>query len=605
MGLSANCIECDGGVAIIAYPEKMNWLKDAFRVALLERGCCVETYVLNGYKQGGLVDIIAKVMASVDRCLLVVLSSGLEYLVDRDIAHIREAYLRVVIISQINDNNSFPWVGAVRPIFSHLSFTQDSELSAYWQSNGQNCVCICGRAVSGQENNAHIKDLIDGIVDKVPLQYESSGVKLTKKARVLFYMERPFDIGGTQKYTLNLIRWLPKNVFQCGLVVPRDQVAAYDQWCSKYGVDVELVSYHSLGFHQDSTVGRIDFSFDLKGKVKAFDPEVIFTSSSGVMSAPLHMMGISFVDVNHINGGVNRSVYMWKTLHISAESQAKWFELGGDRSKSVKIINALIDRNKELDPVYDKHISRLKNNRLAFGFHQRKHDQLFSPIPLEAYKAVEDESTCFILFGGSSRYSNQAKKLELKNFYQLPTEIDDRRVMAFLNNLDIYAHGRHCGELVAYTIAEAMSFGLPVVSHIGKYNNGHVELIGRDEYVVRSVDEYAQRLIELKSDLELRKEYGEYLRYRIMVSVYSKESSLSCHYGPLLEGVMAHRHKMVYSSNMSLNVTFKSILINARMTLWYYSLILIAIGYSIPRRTMGRLLRRLIVFVSRKKAVMR
>ena len=59
------------------------------------------------------------------------------------------------------------------------------------------------------------------------------------------------------------------------------------------------------------------------------------------------------------------------------------------------------------------------NDKFIFGFHQRTQDEIYSNVPLLAYSKIQTDETAFILLGGSKLYYDQAKELNLKNFYQL------------------------------------------------------------------------------------------------------------------------------------------------------------------------------------------
>ena len=54
------------------------------------------------------------------------------------------------------------------------------------------------------------------------------------------------------------------------------------------------------------------------------------------------------------------------------------------------------------------------NNKFVFGMHQRDDENIFSHIPLEAYKKIESDETLFILLGGNEKYKEQAQTLILK-----------------------------------------------------------------------------------------------------------------------------------------------------------------------------------------------
>ena len=70
-----------------------------------------------------------------------------------------------------------------------------------------------------------------------------------------------------------------------------------------------------------------------------------------------------------------------------------------------------------------------------------------------------------------------------------------------MNTLTVYAHGRADGEQCSTAIIEAMSHGLPIISHSAP-SMGHAEQIGNAGAVVDNVDYYAimmRRMIEEES----------------------------------------------------------------------------------------------------------
>ena len=141
--------------------------------------------------------------------------------------------------------------------------------------------------------------------------------------------------------------------------------------------------------------------------------------------------------------------------------------------------------------------------KFVYGMHQRANDGIYSHIPLAAYHQMQTEDTAFVLLGGSPKYRAQAELLELNNFHQLPETGDMEKVCRFLKTLDVYTHGRADGENNSQSIAEAMAFGKPVVSHFAQAN-GHVETIGNGGLVVQSIEDYACQLRNLMLDENFR-----------------------------------------------------------------------------------------------------
>ena len=112
-------------------------------------------------------------------------------------------------------------------------------------------------------------------------------------------------------------------------------------------------------------------------------------------------------------------------------------------------------------------------------------------LPLEAYDEIETDDTAFLLLGGSESYQKQAKDLGLKNFKHLPTTGELEPIHKFLNTLNVYAHGRSDGEQCSCAIIEAMSHGLPVISHTAP-SMGQLEQIADAGEVVDGYEEYAE-----------------------------------------------------------------------------------------------------------------
>jgi glycosyltransferase involved in cell wall biosynthesis len=71
----------------------------------------------------------------------------------------------------------------------------------------------------------------------------------------------------------------------------------------------------------------------------------------------------------------------------------------------------------------------------------------------------------------------------------------------YLDSFNVYAHGRSDGEQCSTAIIEAMSHGLPVISHTAP-SMGHLEQIGNAGAVVGSVEEYVSVMNRMMNDEE-------------------------------------------------------------------------------------------------------
>ncbi len=227
--------------------------------------------------------------------------------------------------------------------------------------------------------------------------------------------------------------------------------------------------------------------YDLIQTGRAGHPEYPFTK---IRRTPM-------LEIIALQAGCDNQYNMARSLHICGWSADRWTKSGGD-SKRVEIISLPIDiESKD----YGNYRTELNlHTAFVYGMHQRAADSIFSPFPLEAYKAIENEHTHFIMLGGSHLYQKQASELGIKHITFLPETGDSKIIFKFLSTLNVYAHGRKDGEVNSQAMAEGMYFGLPIVSHISSVNNGHVECIGNGGKVLTTVDEYAMELQRLYED---------------------------------------------------------------------------------------------------------
>ena len=177
-----------------------------------------------------------------------------------------------------------------------------------------------------------------------------------------------------------------------------------------------------------------------------------------------------------------------KTILISNEQRDRWIASGGPVDRAVTIPNPL-----SIPDVGDVNYREEFGweDKFIFGLHQRRDNHIFSPLPLEAYDEIETDETAFLLLGGSESYQKQAKDLGLKNFKHLPTTGELEPIHKFLNTLNVYAHGRADGEQCSCAIIEAMSHGLPIISHTAP-SMGQLEQIADAGEVVDGYEEYAE-----------------------------------------------------------------------------------------------------------------
>lgn len=266
---------------------------------------------------------------------------------------------------------------------------------------------------------------------------------------------------------------------------------------------VNLVEFH-VGL-KDVTVPTHDWmETDFWDLFKEDNYDAVFTGRAGHPEYPFYLIkNTPIIDTLHLRAGADNQKNIKKVIHLSEWNAKKWIKMGGDRRR-VEVLYQPVQIGS-----FDK--TDLKKDlgldgKFIFGFHQRNDDSIFSPIPLLAYSKLENETNHCVVLNGSIKYKEQAKLLGLKNITFLPFAKTQADIYNFLKILDVFTHGRKDGEINSTAIAEAMAFGLPIVSHFSKYNNGHCETIGEAGVVLKNTKEYVNEMRKLQED----KKYYEF-----------------------------------------------------------------------------------------------
>ena len=267
-----------------------------------------------------------------------------------------------------------------------------------------------------------------------------------------------------------------------------------------------------------------------------FDEEkydVIQTGRSGHPEYPFTLINKTpIVDSIHLSGMAENKHNTVKTVLISKEQRDRWIMSGGPADKAVIIPNPL--RIPDVGDInYREEFGW--QDKFIFGLHQRRDNHIFSPIPLEAYDEIEDDNTAFLLLGGSENYQKQAKDLGLKNFKHLPPVGELEPIHKFLNTLDVFAHGRSDGEQCSCAIIEAMSHGLPVISHTAP-SMGQLEQIGDAGKVANSYQEYSEVMVDMIDDKNYYSKCAQNSKKRYN-EIYKLESIIK-KYADIYEGVV-------------------------------------------------------------------
>lgn len=338
---------------------------------------------------------------------------------------------------------------------------------------------------------------------------------MSSKAKVAFVKFGGCASGGSEKFIQNIAANLPKNKY--------DVTYFYCDSAPYIGSDWK---------HPDTDPTRKDFleqhgvklvKFDVQAKdvrspihpwvgtnffdlFKEEDYDIIQTARAGHPEYPFVLLNKTpIVDAVTLPGMAENKTNVEKVIHISKFQAETWVKAGGDESKVV-IIPIFSEITCDEGDNYREELG-IKSTDFVFGFHQRNDPGISSPVPLQAFKQLcgsNPPEIHFVLMGGSTKHDDWAAQLGIKNFHHLPHSGDTKDIKKFLRTLDVFAHGRSDGETFGLSIAEAMCYGLPVISHAAPAM-GHVETIGTAGRVVDSIEAYASEMLKLYKDLEYYK----------------------------------------------------------------------------------------------------
>lgn len=322
--------------------------------------------------------------------------------------------------------------------------------------------------------------------------------------RIAFIHTTGLSTGGTEQFLQRLAVGLPKD---------------------KYEVDFYYANNtdeHRKKYIEDNGIGTIKFEcgkiIEKKGYAVAFDCnfdrvfkndyDLAFLGTDGTDISYLSCIkDIPIIDSIHYVTGYNNRFNVARVMHISEFSKNEWVRKGGDEKRTVMISLPLKKVEFKFTDIRGK--LGLSSNCFIFGMHQANRDEIFSDIPLKAFKEVENKNNAYVLLNGSKRYREQAKELGLKRAYFYDFVQDNDEFNSIIQSFNVYAHGRKDGELNSAAIAEAMSMGLPIISHTSEIYNGHLEVIKDNGFVANDYKEYAQYMREFENNAYLCKKCGE------------------------------------------------------------------------------------------------
>jgi len=138
---------------------------------------------------------------------------------------------------------------------------------------------------------------------------------------------------------------------------------------------------------------------------------------------------------------------------------------------------------------------------------------------LEGFKAIlnENPNSYYIIVSPCPEDLRVVENERIPNVVFVGTVSDDKIIEKFHRTIDIFLHYRSDGETFGTAIAQAMSYGIPVVSHDSPVYNAQEEVIGDGGFVATFVEGYADYATRLV-DPEVRRIIGARARNMFLMN---------------------------------------------------------------------------------------
>ncbi|MBN1848826.1 MAG: glycosyltransferase [Deltaproteobacteria bacterium] len=138
----------------------------------------------------------------------------------------------------------------------------------------------------------------------------------------------------------------------------------------------------------------------------------------------------------------------------------------------------------------------------------------FTPIALEAFSHLvrRHKDLFYIIIGPCEKTRAFIEERKIPNVRLIAPTMNDAFIDAFHRTIDVMLHYRSDGEVHSTAIAQAMMFGIPVISHVSNQYNGQIETIGNGGGVARDLNEYIQMTEQLIKNPGLRSQLSETAR---------------------------------------------------------------------------------------------
>lgn len=323
---------------------------------------------------------------------------------------------------------------------------------------------------------------------------------MMKKIKILFY-SHTIDFGGTWRSHERILLNLNKDKFNAYVFYnPNQNNNRLDFLKTKLSED-RIIPFEASKEKTGPTEGYSYVTNNFHELCEKFNFDIIHFARSGYYEWPFTKRICPIQIETNIFGGKDNSEFLDYSVTICNTIN----NLRGDSDEIIynPIPNPLYNTDNLLKDL------NIPNDFFVFGRIGRKDN--FHPISLDAIYELKKERNDFryIIIGACEQTVNKIKTMSLDDVcIILETTNDDEFIHKFYNSLDLFLHYRSDGECHSTAISQAMSYGIPIISHYAGFN-GQSETISEGGFVVNTYKEYLEKIKILINNEELYKTFSK------------------------------------------------------------------------------------------------
>ena len=348
------------------------------------------------------------------------------------------------------------------------------------------------------------------------MRIEGTDIKISKppkknaKKRILFYHISGLSFGGTEKHLQILAKHLNIEDFDIFyLYSPKSKGASNDRsrYFDKSGVTLIPFNYDFV---------EKDYAYIVHGTkpsifevIRQYHIDLMVTADAGYAHFPINLiLNIPIVLIN-VFGAIHNQQNIMANICMSHMLANKiHYFVPKEKLHMMYIPSESPDIGARERGLALRRQLNIKESDMVFGRIGRASDSIFDPIGIRAFKRLvaEDPTVHYLIMSPPPCLESIVKQESIANVHFLPPTSNESEVWAFHNAIDALAHFRKDGETFGLNIAEAMLCGKPILTHISKVDNAHLEYLEPAFSLVAPIDNIEAYYQNMKEFTKLKKD---------------------------------------------------------------------------------------------------